>query len=305
MSPSHAAKPRRSARPDRAALLGVELRGDDVVARDHGAELDAVVGDAEHVGGIVGRAVVRVHEVEVPARRAARSVTGCGRAKRTSFHPICGTRRSAGSAAPCPAPIRDTGCRPPRCGRTAPGARCRCRGTARRRRRHAPTARSARSCSSSEASVARAAPTPGRIEAFDRGHRLRRADEAAGETEVLERVRPHSVRCRLGSRSRRSCAAERSEPDLTWLEGVPMIRGMRSPPPHCSSSASRCWRWRDVCHRTARPAHRGCRSSACRASRPSSSSRTTARTRPRALPYRVPSTSLEQLAEMFVDEGNR
>ena len=40
---------------ERSALLGVELRGDDVVARDHRAELDAVLGEPEHVGG-VGRA---------------------------------------------------------------------------------------------------------------------------------------------------------------------------------------------------------------------------------------------------------
>ena len=39
-SPSQVAKPRSSDKPERAALLGVELRGDDVVARDDRAELD-------------------------------------------------------------------------------------------------------------------------------------------------------------------------------------------------------------------------------------------------------------------------
>ena len=63
---SHAAKPRSSAQPELAALLRVELGRDQVLARDDGAELGRVRGDAEHVGGIGGRAVVRVHEVEVP-----------------------------------------------------------------------------------------------------------------------------------------------------------------------------------------------------------------------------------------------
>ena len=68
-SPSHDANPREQVEAERAALLGVELRGDDVVARDHRAELEAVVGDAEHVGSVGGRAVVGVHEVVVPERR--------------------------------------------------------------------------------------------------------------------------------------------------------------------------------------------------------------------------------------------
>ena len=64
---SQVAKARRSAEPELAALLRVELGGDDVVARDHRTELDGVVGDAQRVAGVAGHAVVGVHEVEVAA----------------------------------------------------------------------------------------------------------------------------------------------------------------------------------------------------------------------------------------------
>ena len=63
--PSQPAKSARRRRPEAAALLGVELRGDDVVVGDDRAELDAVLGRARarRRGRRVG--VVRVHEVAV------------------------------------------------------------------------------------------------------------------------------------------------------------------------------------------------------------------------------------------------
>src|SRR5262245_20497976 len=50
-----------------AALLGVELRRDNVVAGDDRCEVHAVFGLADHNGWIRGLRIVRVYEVEVRA----------------------------------------------------------------------------------------------------------------------------------------------------------------------------------------------------------------------------------------------
>src|SRR5436309_3960017 len=55
------------AQPRLAALLGVELRGDNVVAGYHRRECHAVLGLSDHDVWISGLGVVRMHEVEVGA----------------------------------------------------------------------------------------------------------------------------------------------------------------------------------------------------------------------------------------------
>ena len=92
---------------------------------------------------------------------------------------------------------------------------------------------------------------------------------------------------------------------LNWTRRCSDDSRDAGPPSHCGSSRRARWRWRAACRRTARRARRACRCSACLASRRSSSSRTTGRTRPRASRTASQGASLEQLAQMFVDEGNR
>ena len=80
-------------------------------------------------------------------------------------------------------------CRPPRCGRTAPGARCRCRGTGRGRPAPGRRAASTRSCSTERVDGGAGGADAGEDDALggrDLGRRC--ATSRAGEPEVLEGV---------------------------------------------------------------------------------------------------------------------
>ena len=112
------------------------------------------------------------------------------------------------------------------------------------------------SCSSSEASVAPGGADAGEDQAFRPADRLRRADQAARQTEVLERV--DHTRCVPRSVVDHVDHARPSVVNrLNWTRRCSDDpRGCGSAP-HCSSSRRARWRWRDVCRRTARRARPG------------------------------------------------
>ena len=93
------------AQPDRAALLGVELRGPQRAALDRGREPAAVVaprGDDRVVGGL-GR--VRVHEVAPRGIGQARRASGDPACARACSNPSAAAARSSGSRVMRPATI--------------------------------------------------------------------------------------------------------------------------------------------------------------------------------------------------------
>ena len=144
----------------------------------------------------------------------------------------------------------------------------------------------------------------GQDQAFRPADRLRRADEAARQTEVLERVH-HTRRVPRPVVDHVDHARPSVVNRLNWTRRCSDDSRDAVPPPHCPSSrrAARAGRLSAVGRRAGLAGRAGAGHVAPR--RRSSSSRTTGRTRPRASRTASQGASLEQLAQMFVDEGNR
>ena len=190
VSTRHRPRPRSRAggagRARRSSRRGTGSRY--VAAGDDRAELDAVLGGAEHVLG-VRRAPRSTSSRSSSASASGRSaVTGWSRRSWTAFQPICGTRSVSGNrrTSPWSQPRQSAGpsslCsnstwRPmqiPRNGTRSSSTRAR--------------SGSSSSDSSSEASVARAAPTPGRMIRSTSASAVGVGDESGVEPEAVERV---------------------------------------------------------------------------------------------------------------------